>query len=60
MESKPAADLVLYVVAIALGLLLMWLTRDIGHSGTNEKADFLLGCMMFGLGGLMSMPHKTL
>ncbi len=50
MESKPAANLVLYLVTIALGLLLMWLARDFGHSGTNAKAGFLLGCMLFGLG----------
>lgn len=52
LESKPAANLWLYLVTIVLGLLLMWLARDFGHAGTNEKAGFLLGCMLFGLGAV--------
>jgi hypothetical protein len=52
LESKPAANLGLYIAAIALGLLIMWLARDFSHAGTNVKAGFLLGCMLFGLGAI--------
>ncbi len=52
MQSKAAANLGLYLASIAVGMLLMWLTRDLGHAGTNEKAGFLLGCMLFLLGAV--------
>lgn len=52
MQSKAAANLGLYLASIAVGLLLIWLTRDLGHAGTNQKAGFLLGCLLFVLGAI--------
>jgi hypothetical protein len=52
LESKPAANMLLYVVTIAIGLLLMYLARDFRSGGTNVLCGFLLGCMLAGLGML--------
>jgi hypothetical protein len=52
LESKPAANLVLYLIAITVGLVLMWLARDFSHAGSNVRAGFLLGCLLFGVGAL--------
>ena len=50
LESKPAANLALFIVAIVIGLLIIWLARDFSHGNANAQAGFLLGCMLFGLG----------
>jgi hypothetical protein len=51
-ESKPAANMLLYVVIIVVGFLLMYLARDFSHAGSNVLCGFLLGCMLSGLGVL--------
>jgi hypothetical protein len=54
LESKPAANMLLYVVVTAVGLLLMYLARDFGHGDNNVLCGFLLGCMLAGV-GIMAM-----
>jgi len=54
LESKPAANMLLYVVIVVLGFLLMYLARDFSHGGTNVLCGFLLGCMLAGI-GIMAM-----
>lgn len=50
LESKPAENMMLYVVITVVGLLLMYLARDFSHGGTNVLCGFLLGCMLSVLG----------
>jgi hypothetical protein len=52
LESKPAANMLLYVVIVVVGFLLMYLARDFSHAGSNVLCGFLLGCMLSGLGVL--------
>lgn len=54
LESKPAANMLLYVVISVVGFLLMYLARDFIHGGTNVLCGFLLGCMLLGI-GIMAM-----
>jgi hypothetical protein len=54
LESKPAANMLLYVVISVVGFLLMYLARDLSHGGTNVLCEFLLGCMLAGV-GIMAM-----
>ncbi|MDA8428384.1 MAG: hypothetical protein M0T70_03920 [Geobacteraceae bacterium] len=54
LESKPAANMLLYVVIIVIGFLLMYLARDFSHAGTNVLCGFLLGGMLSGI-GIMAM-----
>jgi hypothetical protein len=54
LESKPAANILLYVVVIGVGLLLMYLARDFRHGDSNVLCGFLLGCMLAGV-GIMAM-----
>ena len=54
LESKPAANMLLYVVTIVAGLLLMYLARDFGHGGSNVLCGFLLGCLLAAV-GIMAM-----
>lgn len=54
LESKPAVNMLLYVVITAVGFLLMYLARDFSHGGTNVLCGFLLGCMLSGI-GIMAM-----
>lgn len=39
LESKPVANMLLYVVSIAISLLLMYLARDFSTGGSNVCAD---------------------
>lgn len=50
LESKPAENMVLYIVVTAVGAALMFFARDFRHGGTNVLCGFLLGCMLLGLG----------
>ena len=50
LESKPAANMLMYVVMIILGLLLMYLARDFSHGGSNVLCGFLLGCLLAAVG----------
>jgi hypothetical protein len=54
LESKPAANILLYVVVTGAGLLLMYLARDFRHGDSNVLYGFLLGCMLAGV-GVMAM-----
>lgn len=54
LESKPAANMLLYVVVTGAGLLLMYLARDFSSGGANVLCGFLLGCMLAGV-GVMAM-----
>lgn len=50
LESTPAANILLYVVSIATGLLLMYLARGFSQGGSNVLCGFLLGCLLFAVG----------
>ena len=54
LESKPAVNMLLYIVVTGVGLLLMYLTRDFRHGDSNVLCGFLLGCMLAGV-GIMAM-----
>lgn len=59
LESQTAANTLLYITTIIIGLILMMLTRDFSHSDSNALAGFLLGCMLFGLGVLGMLIGET-
>lgn len=54
LESKPAANMLMYVAISAVGFLLMYLARDFSHGDSNVLCGFLLGCMLAGV-GVMAM-----
>jgi hypothetical protein len=54
LESKPARNMLLYVVVSGAGFLLMYLARGGSHGDSNVLCGFLLGCMLAGV-GLMAM-----
>ncbi len=54
LESKPAGNMVLYIVVSGAGFLLMYLARGFSHGDSNVLCGFLLGCMLAGV-GLMAM-----
>jgi hypothetical protein len=49
-ESKPAANLLLYIVIIIVGVTLMVLAGDFRNGGSNVLCGFILGCLLSGLG----------
>jgi zinc transporter ZupT len=59
LESQPAANTLLYIATIVIGLALMFLARDFSHGGTNVLAGFFLGCMLFVLGLLGMLIGET-
>ncbi len=59
LESKPAANMLLYVVIIVVGFLLMYLARDFSHGGTNVLCGFLLGCLLFGIGSMAMVVGES-
>lgn len=50
LESKPATNMLLYVVSAAVGATLMVLARDLRHGGTHVLGGFLLGALLALLG----------
>lgn len=54
LESKPASNMLMYVVITAVGALLMYLARDFRHGDSNVLCGFLLGCLL-AVVGIMAM-----